>query len=45
MSQMSFPDSEYAAKRKQTCCERFLAEMEEVVPWSALMALIEPHRV
>lgn len=29
--------------RKITRRERFLAEMEVVVPWSALCALIEPH--
>lgn len=43
MSQMSFSDYEYAGKRKQTRRERFLAEMEQVVPWSELVALIEPH--
>ena len=43
MSQMSFSDFEYAGKRKQTRRERFLAEMEQVVPWSGLIALIEPH--
>lgn len=42
MSQMSFSDFEYAGKRKQTRRER-LAEMEQVVPWSGLVALIEPH--
>lgn len=40
---MSFSDFEYAAKRKQTRRERFLGEMEQVVPWSGLVALIEPH--
>ena len=43
MSQMSFSDFKYAGKRKQTRRERFLAEMEQVVPWSGLVALIEPH--
>jgi IS5 family transposase len=42
MTQMSFSDAEYAGKRKQTRREIFLAEMEQVVPWSALLALIEP---
>jgi IS5 family transposase len=42
MSQMSFSDFEYAGKRKQTRRERFLAEMDQVVPWSGLLALIEP---
>ena len=43
MSQMSFGDAEYAGKRKRTRREEFLAEMETVVPWSALEGLIEPH--
>ncbi len=42
MSQMSFSDAEYAGKRKQTRRERFLAEMEQVVPWAGLLVLIEP---
>ena len=29
---MSFSDFEYAGKRKQTRRERFLAEMDQVVP-------------
>ena len=40
---MSFSDFEYAGKRKQTRRERFLAEMEQVVPWSGLVEVIEPH--
>jgi len=39
---MSFSDAEYAGKRKQPRRERFLAEMEQVVPWTGLLALIEP---
>lgn len=42
MSQLSFGDAEYAGKRKQTRREVFLGEMERVVPWDALLALIEP---
>ncbi|GAB3383631.1 IS5-like element ISPsy2 family transposase [Azotobacter armeniacus] len=40
---MSFADAEYAGKRKQTRRERFLLEMDQVVPWQGLIALIEPH--
>ncbi|MEX0295714.1 transposase [Pseudomonas putida] len=40
---MSFSDFEYAGERKQARRERFLAEIEQVVPWSGLVALIEPH--
>ena len=42
MTQLSFSDAEYAGKRKQTRRERFLAEMEQVVPWKELLAVIEP---
>lgn len=42
MTQLSFSDAEYVGKRKQTRRERFLAEMEQAVPWKALIALIEP---
>lgn len=42
MNQLSFPDAEYAGKRKQTRREKFLAEMDKVVSWNALLALIEP---
>ena len=43
MKQMSFADAEYAGKRKQTRRERFLIEMDQVVPWNGLVKLIEPH--
>ena len=43
MSQISFSDAEYAGKRKKTRREVFLEEMELVVPWEALLGLIEPH--
>lgn len=43
MRQMTFADAEYAAKRKQTRKELFIIEIDQVVPWKGLMALIEPH--
>jgi transposase, IS5 family len=43
MKQMTFADAEYAGKRKQTRKELFLIEMDRVVPWKGLLALIEPH--
>jgi len=42
MTQLTFSDLEYGAKRKQTRREKFLAEMEKVIPWERLFALIEP---
>ena len=41
--QMSFAQSEYAGKKKVTRRERFLWEMERVVPWARLCAGIQPH--
>jgi IS5 family transposase len=41
--QPAFPGLRHAMKKKQTRREKFLAEMDEVVPWSRLLALIEPH--
>jgi IS5 family transposase len=41
--QMSFAPSEYAGKKKVRRRERFLGEMEPVVPWARLCAVIEPH--
>ena len=43
MKQMSFADAEYAGKRKQTRRERFLIEIDQVLPWKGLVALIEPY--
>ena len=43
MTQMSFSDAEYAGKRKRTRREAFLSEMDKVMPWDALLMLIEPH--
>jgi IS5 family transposase len=43
MKQTSFASLEFAGKKRKTRREKFLAEMERVVPWKALVALIEPH--
>jgi transposase, IS5 family len=42
MSQRSFASAEYAMKKKRTRREKFLAEMERIVPWPRLVAVIEP---
>lgn len=42
MDQMSFSEAEYAGKRKKTRRAVLLQEMDKVVPWQPLMALIEP---
>lgn len=41
--QLSFGDAEGLGSCKRTRREVFLAEMEQVVPWQALLGLIEPH--
>jgi len=43
MKQISFSSAEYAGKKRQTRREKFLGEMERVVPWPRLIALIETH--
>ena len=39
MSQRGLASAEYALKKKQTRREKFLSEMERVVPWSRLIAV------
>ncbi len=41
--QLSFADAEYANKGKVTRREKFLAQLESLLPWHAMMAVIEPH--
>ena len=41
--QLSFASLDFAAKKKRTKRDVFLAEMAAVVPWAKLKALIEPH--
>ncbi|MFL9583431.1 IS5 family transposase [Stenotrophomonas sp. AB1(2024)] len=41
--QLSFGDAERLGQRKQTRRELFLDEMDQVVPWRQLLALIERH--
>lgn len=40
--QRSFSELEYAAKKKVTRRDRFLAEIEAVTPWSALVKVLTP---
>jgi IS5 family transposase len=39
----AYGDYEQTTAKKRTKREKFLAEMDAVVPWQALIALIEPH--
>jgi transposase, IS5 family len=41
--QPGFSEFEFAGKRKTTRREKFLAEMEAVVPWAELLAVLKPH--
>ena len=41
--QTSFAQAEFAAKKKTTRREKFLARMEEVILWPQLLAMIEPR--
>jgi len=40
--QLSFASCEFTQKKRVTRREKFLGEMEQVVPWARLEALIEP---
>ena len=41
--QPAFPGLRDAMKKKVTRREKFLGEMDAVVPWGRLLTLIEPH--
>jgi IS5 family transposase len=43
MRQATFASMNFDAKKKPTRRERFLGEMDRVVPWSELLAVIEKH--
>jgi len=42
-NQRTFASMAWSAKGKVTRRERFLAEMDAVIPWPRLLGLIEPH--
>ena len=41
--QIGFAEAEVAGKKRVTRRQRFLAEMEKIVPWQRLLSAIEPH--
>ena len=43
MKQTTFASVAYDRKGKVTRRERFLSEMDQVIPWGSILALIEPH--
>ncbi len=40
--QLTFADSEFSSKRRQTRKEIFLSRMEQILPWQNMTAVIEP---
>lgn len=40
--QLTFADSEFNGKRRKTRKEIFLARMDSLLPWSTMLAIIEP---
>ena len=42
LHQATFAHAEFTANKKTTRREKFLALMEEVIPWARLLAVIEP---
>jgi IS5 family transposase len=43
MKQLTFASQAFDAKKKITRREKFLAEMESVIPWPELLAVVESH--
>lgn len=43
MKQLSFAQAEFANKKKITRRERFLTDMEKVVPWQSLLKALTPY--
>ena len=43
MKQTTFASAAWEKKGKVTRRERFLGEMDQVIPWAQILALIEPH--
>lgn len=43
MKQKTFASLSFEQKKKPTRRERFLTQMDGLIPWSALLSLIEPH--
>src|SRR6476469_10359037 len=43
MKQTTFASAAWEKKGKVTSRERVLAEMDQVIPWSSILSLIEPH--
>ena len=40
--QLTFADSEFSSKRRQTRKEIFLSRMEHILPWQDMTTVIEP---
>ena len=43
MRQLTLATGTFETHRKPTCREKFLADMEKVVPWQDLCAVIAPY--
>lgn len=43
MKPVSFASLAYEGKKKQTKKDKFLTEMDQIIPWKKLTRLIEPH--
>jgi IS5 family transposase len=43
MKQISFSQVEFERKKRLTKREVFLAELEQLIPWSALLAVVLPY--
>jgi len=42
-NQRSFSELEYMGKKRLTRREKFLNEMDAIIPWASLLSVIEPY--
>ena len=42
-NQYTFSDMEYSNRRKVTAREKFLTQMDEIIPWEDWVAIIQPY--
>ena len=43
MNQMTFSDMEYSGRKKVTQKEKFLRQMNQIIPWDEWVKKIQPH--
>ena len=45
MNQMTFSDMEYSGRKRVTQKEKFLREMNDIIPWADWVSNIQPYLI